>query len=202
LKRLFIRILLLALFSFALPYLLSSCDTPEENREANSLENAPTTIQATVPIDLDDVSNRISEHANEEGVIFGRAAIFDVAQNVFESINPVLREDFQGENINNPDRGIYWFEREERFLRENMTDRIIPLSDSQVDALEAIINHAGFVFDTIRVTEERIAYSFGLGRFMYIYTFDGQPPSYYARRDRNENFHSESLGGNWFLALP
>lgn len=56
-------------------------------------------------------------------------------------------------------------------------------------------------FSFINVTKERISYG-GEGNFMYVYTIDGQKPTYFYSKDSDvASFKTIHLKGNWYLLV-
>ena len=152
-------------------------------------------------------------------VVWGKKDYFEISKNVFEGINDIVYADYL-----NTDEGkigarrAYILETKDGLIVDrayvnaketegkaplilaNIDGSKIALNDEQTEGLEMAIRRSGYGFDAIYVTKERISYCFGLACRQYIYTFDGNPPTYYLDEDREEYFHVESLGGNWHYA--
>ena len=115
-------------------------------------------------------------------------------KDTLESINEIVYADFMSDASDG--RGIYVFGN--GILCENLTGRTLLLPDELADAFQTFLSSSNYVFDGIWVSEHRIAYEFGLGKYQYVHTFNGKPPSYYTGGDRDERFSKQRLIDNWF----
>lgn len=123
--------------------------------------------------------------------------IFKEHKSSFTEINNLMIE-----FLNDGQEGIYGIVKDdERFivsLYHNGKD--ITLSDSQLKAINDIKKLYTTNFSTIYVSDDRIAYG-GLGREMYVYTFDGKKPKYYYSKDGEDSFKTYRLSDNWYLLI-
>ena len=73
----------------------------------------------------------------------------------------------------------------------------IKLTDSQLVAINRIDELYKTDFSFIDVTPDRISYG-GLGNQMYVYSFNGDAPSYFYSETNGDKFKTYSLQDGWF----
>lgn len=194
--------------AIVLSFLLFSCG----KTEASTL---------TSETSFDKSGNSVASDISTQNSIkvWGKKEYFGISKNVFEGINGIVYADYlTTEEGKVGATGVYGLETKDglivdhasvadgkgllflNYLNEYMNGPKIALDAEQTEGLVMVIKRSGYVFDAIYVAKGRIAYSFGLGARQYIYTYDGKPPTYYSNESREEYFHVESLGGNWYFA--
>ena len=123
--------------------------------------------------------------------------IFKEHKSSFTEINNLMIE-----FLNDGQEGIYSIEKDDEHFIVSLyhNGKDITLSDSQLKAVNDINELYTSDFSTIYVSADRIAYG-GLGREMYVYTFDGNKPDYYYSNDGKDAFKTYQLSDNWYLLI-